>query len=143
MSAEAKDYRIRVALLVKALPMSGPLTVTLQVYRPRKSGDLDNTFKVLLDALNGFAWTDDSQIVELHGFRYDDKDAPRVVVTVVGIAPSTAGRYATLSPRRLLLRARPMSPHQQLAPWPDNGCPCATCASIRNGGGVPSGPVHR
>lgn len=82
LSAEARAYRAAVARVAPTLPLDGPVSVTLTVYRPRKAGDLDNTFKVLLDALNGLAWHDDSQIEELHGYRHDDKDAPRVEVEV-------------------------------------------------------------
>jgi len=43
---------------------------------------LDNTLKVLLDALNGCAWVDDSQVVELHALRLEDPADPRVEVRV-------------------------------------------------------------
>ena len=56
--------------------------VTLRWHRPAKRGDLDNTTKVTLDALNGIAYSDDSQIVELHAYRFDDKDNPRMEVEI-------------------------------------------------------------
>lgn len=33
----------------------------------RQRRDIDNMFKLILDALNGIAWVDDTQVVELHG----------------------------------------------------------------------------
>ena len=43
-------------------PKSSPKRVTMPVKKP----DLDNYGKLLLDALNKFVWSDDSQIVDLH-----------------------------------------------------------------------------
>lgn len=63
-------------------PPSGPVDVTVHVFRPRKAGDLDNALKVLLDALSGIAYVDDDQVVSLHAFRHDDKERPRVEVEV-------------------------------------------------------------
>src|SRR5690606_34700462 len=53
--------------------LQGPVRVKVDVYRPRKAGDLDNTLKVLLDSLTGIAWEDDRQIVRIEAARYDDK----------------------------------------------------------------------
>lgn len=82
VSAEARAYKRKVALLARGKPLEGPLSLVAHVYRPRKAGDLDNSLKVLCDALNGVAWVDDSQVVEIHAFRHDDKAAPRVEVEV-------------------------------------------------------------
>jgi Holliday junction resolvase RusA-like endonuclease len=43
---------------------------------------LDNRLKVLLDALNGIAYNDDADIVELHAYRLDDKHDPRVELKI-------------------------------------------------------------
>lgn len=83
LSEEAKAYKAEVARLMRingVRPMSGPVVLTLDVYRPRKAGDLSNRIKVLEDALNGFAYEDDSQVVALHVLRHDDKACPRVEV---------------------------------------------------------------
>lgn len=53
--------------------LEGPLLVKvdLRVRRPKQtklsypSPDIDNYAKSVLDALNGYAWTDDTQVVEL------------------------------------------------------------------------------
>jgi len=59
------------------------VVVIVSVYRPRKVGDLPNRTKVLYDALQGYAFKDDKQIVAEHTYRYDDKQNPRVEVTVI------------------------------------------------------------
>jgi len=48
---------------------------------PTKRPDLDNVIKIVKDALNGIAWHDDSQVVDLHGSKSYSYE-PRVEVTV-------------------------------------------------------------
>jgi crossover junction endodeoxyribonuclease RusA len=101
LSADARQYKHDAALYARdqrvTEPATGPLAVALVFYRPRKSGDLDNRIKVCLDALNGIAWSDDDQVVELHAYRRDDKAEPRVTVSVSvsqlteGAAPKEQG----------------------------------------------------
>lgn len=82
---EAKQYHQHAALLARAAgldPVQGDVSITMRVYRPRKSGDLDNRAKIVLDSLNGVAYDDDKQIVELHAYRFDDKENPRVEVEI-------------------------------------------------------------
>lgn len=90
-SAEARAYHEEAFwLTVKALtrsgrrtdPLAGELKVTLDFYRPARRGDLDNRIKVTLDALQGIAFKNDSQIVEIHARRFDDKANPRMVVSL-------------------------------------------------------------
>ena len=86
VSAEAKAYKEAAAWMAKAAGaeiIDGGVAVTMRVYRPAKRGDTDNFLKVTLDSLNGIAYSDDSQIVEIHAYRYDDKANPRVEVEVV------------------------------------------------------------
>lgn len=64
------------------VPLDGELVIHADFYRPRRTGDLDNMLKVLLDALRKHAYNDDKQIVELHTYRYDDKANPRVAIWV-------------------------------------------------------------
>lgn len=85
VSAEAKLYKQQVAWIAKAAGaelLTGDVSVTMRVYRPAKRMDLDNAAKILLDSLNGIAYTDDSQIVRILAERYDDKHNPRVEVEV-------------------------------------------------------------
>lgn len=70
------------ALAQQLKPLPGDVVVTVTVYRPQKSGDLDNRLKCLLDALRGVAYEDDNQVAEIHALRLDDKSNPRVEVTV-------------------------------------------------------------
>lgn len=82
---EGRTYAAKVRASVAELglqPADGPLSVTVTAFRPQKRGDLDNVLKAALDALNGVAWTDDSQVVELHAWRKDDKHNPRLEVHV-------------------------------------------------------------
>jgi len=67
--------------------MVGPISFTFTWYRGRKSGDLDNRTKQLCDALRGYAYEDDSQIVELHAYRVDRPRNPGVEVTIEHCTP--------------------------------------------------------
>lgn len=85
LSAEAKAYKKQVAAILAAAghkPVAGPVAYTAHLYRPLRSGDLDNRLKVLGDALTGFAWLDDKQVEEIHAYRHEDKANPRVEVEV-------------------------------------------------------------
>lgn len=78
----AKEYEKRIRdmyLQSGAGPMEGPVQVLIDVYRalpksrPKRleseqdisKPDIDNVAKIVLDALNGAAWKDDSQVVSL------------------------------------------------------------------------------
>jgi crossover junction endodeoxyribonuclease RusA len=85
MSAEGREYKA--IATAKAIQQatgkhSNDVGVTLRLFRPRRAGDIDNRLKPVLDALNGIAYDDDSQIAELHAYRRDDKNNPRVEVEV-------------------------------------------------------------
>lgn len=85
LSSEGRAYKTRAALAAKsqgARPLSGPVAVSLEVYRPRRIGDLDNVLKAVLDALRGVAYHDDRQVVAISAVRADDKANPRVEVEV-------------------------------------------------------------
>lgn len=78
VSAEARAYKAAVTALARGYhPLTGPLELLVRVYRPRRVGDLDNTLKVLADALKGACFEDDSQIERIRAERYDDKTDPR------------------------------------------------------------------
>ena len=77
-SPEAKAYKDAVRLLTKCDMIHGRVAVNVSVFRPAKRGDLDNYLKVMLDALEGVLYENDKQITEIHAFRYDDADNPRV-----------------------------------------------------------------
>lgn len=84
-SQEATAYKHYVGLLCNTAaiePLDGELRVTLRFYRPAKRGDLDNRIKITLDALQGHAYHNDSQVAEIHAIRFDDRDNPRVEVEI-------------------------------------------------------------
>jgi crossover junction endodeoxyribonuclease RusA len=92
LSPEAQGYKAAVLLrATKAgyrlgglfpFPAGKPIIVTLEWYRSRRSGDLDNRAKVALDALNRVLWADDDQIVELHLYRHDRPKNGALLITV-------------------------------------------------------------
>lgn len=88
LSAEARDYKKDVSAIAldgicrHQKPLLGPVAVSIAVYRPRKSGDLDNTLKAVLDSIKGIAYVDDSQVEYIQAFRYDDKENPRVEIEI-------------------------------------------------------------
>jgi len=86
LTPEALAFRhaVRMIAMVQGVtPILGPVAVFLDVYRPRRRGDLDNILKATLDALNGIAYRDDEQVCRIEANRYDDKRSPRVEVSVV------------------------------------------------------------
>ncbi len=84
---KAKEYRALVQRLALVngwgAPLAGDVAVWLDIYRPRRIGDLDNPIKVVLDALKGRAFIDDGQVAQIVALRHDDKNDPRAVVRVV------------------------------------------------------------
>lgn len=88
VSTEARAYKLNArlrALSQGMRPVSGPVVLNLVVYRARKAGDLSNRIKVAEDALQGVAYTNDSQVVELHARLEDDPGNPRLVVWVESV----------------------------------------------------------
>lgn len=109
VSDEARAYKARVAaecrvqlgtLATFQEPFHGPVAVVVHVYRPRKRGDLDNTLKVLLDALKGIAFVDDDQVVDLHAIRGDSKGNPRAEVEIREVGQGPAAPDPTVRPPR-------------------------------------------
>lgn len=84
MSEDALAYKDEVGYTTLRYPMlKGELSFTAKFYRPRKSGDLDNRIKILLDALQNILFEDDKQITEIHAYRFEDKFKPRVEVEIL------------------------------------------------------------
>lgn len=63
-------------------PLLGKIRLTIDAYRPRRRGDLDNVLKTLIDGLQGTAFRNDEQVVQIVASRYDDARNPRVEVIV-------------------------------------------------------------
>lgn len=55
-----------------------------QMIRPAKKPDIDNVAKCVLDALNGIAYKDDIQVVELHLNKVYGTNA-RLIVTILEV----------------------------------------------------------
>jgi crossover junction endodeoxyribonuclease RusA len=86
-SREARTYKQAVAnrltiARVRPIPAPQPVAVSVVWFRGRRSGDLDKRLGVLLDALQGTAYDNDSQVTRIHAERHDDPGAARVLVTV-------------------------------------------------------------
>ncbi len=89
ISAKGRQFKRDVGLLAKsqgAKILLGDLSVTFRVFRPKKTGDLDNRLKISQDALKGICFDDDKQIIEIHAFRFDDKDNPRIEIDIKKLA---------------------------------------------------------
>lgn len=85
LSDVGKRFKQEVAIHLRFLgikPIIGPVALTVHIYRPRRTGDLDNLLKATQDSLSGFLWVDDKQIVEINARRYDDKENPRAEIWV-------------------------------------------------------------
>jgi crossover junction endodeoxyribonuclease RusA len=83
LSREAREFKkTAAARCVGQELLSGDVRVVLYVYRPQRSGDLDNRIKPVLDAVRGYLFHDDKQVVGIHAHRGDDKDNPRVEIAV-------------------------------------------------------------
>lgn len=89
LSKKGREFKQTVKDLVmigRITPMPvNDVSLTVHIYRARKSGDLDNFLKGLLDSLTGAIWTDDRQVVEIHAYRYEDKANPRAEVEIVEV----------------------------------------------------------
>lgn len=85
LSEKGRTFKHEVALLCReqdVKPLDGQISIHLEIYRKRASGDTDNFLKGALDGLQGHCYFNDSQIVEIYVRRHDDKLNPRCVVTV-------------------------------------------------------------
>jgi Holliday junction resolvase RusA-like endonuclease len=86
VTPEASDYKKQVFIQLREYePLRQNVGVNFTVFRPQRRGDLDNYTKVMFDALKGLVWLDDSQVIEIHSFREDDKLNPRVEFLVYEI----------------------------------------------------------
>lgn len=60
-------------------PFQGPVMLRLEFYRQdRRRVDLDNLCKLAMDGLNGVAYEDDAQVVELWATKQVDRLNPRL-----------------------------------------------------------------
>lgn len=84
-SAEARGYQESAGWMAKEQglqPLVGAVAVDVRVYRPAQRGDLDNCLKVVLDAMKGIGYDDDSQIIRITAERFNDKQNPRIELAI-------------------------------------------------------------
>lgn len=82
-----RDEPVRVVINVfYDIPKSTPKKMLPQILRsnllPTKKPDTDNIAKIICDALNGVAYGDDKQIVELHVYKWYTASEARVTVYI-------------------------------------------------------------
>jgi crossover junction endodeoxyribonuclease RusA len=85
VSAKGRKFKADIADLARrqgAKMLAGNLSVTFRVFRPKRIGDLDNRLKISQDALKGICFADDKQIIEIHAYRFDDRENPRNEIDV-------------------------------------------------------------
>ena len=87
MTAEGKNikeaYQWEAKSQWKGKPLSGNVSLSAHFFfKTKRRRDLDNQNKLILDALTGIAYEDDSQISELHLFRGYDNANPRIEVAI-------------------------------------------------------------
>jgi crossover junction endodeoxyribonuclease RusA len=73
---QTKEYEKLVGWVAKCngcKPLNGPIAVKLHLFIRGRSGDVDNYCKSILDGLNGVAYEDDDQVVELQVRKYKVK----------------------------------------------------------------------
>ena len=90
-SREAREYQENVSILaiqqrIPLIKKPTEVVVTIRWYREALRGDLDKRYSIMLDALQGIAYENDSQIAEIHAFRALDRENPRVEVIVSRLA---------------------------------------------------------
>lgn len=79
-----KQYQWEAKSQWKMNPLKGELTVNVILYfGTKRTHDIDNYSKILLDSLTDIVWEDDKQITELNIVKEYDKERPRIEVTVL------------------------------------------------------------
>ncbi len=91
LTDEAKAYKSLIAggarvAMRGAPPLLGGCGVRLAFYWPDRRHDLDAALKLTLDALQGAAYANDSQVERLHVEKLLDRERPRVEVEVEPLA---------------------------------------------------------
>lgn len=86
-TAEARRYLAEVrnrCMIARVRPISGDVEVSVVWWRAKRTGDLDNRLKVLLDSLGGHAYADDAKVRRITAeMRDDDPCGARVEVVIV------------------------------------------------------------
>jgi hypothetical protein len=88
LSSVARKYvKALPAFVPDMQPLTGTLKLEIRWYRARKAGDVDKRGAILLDALQGLAYANDSQIADYRIIRDDSQPKQaRMVVTISEVA---------------------------------------------------------
>ena len=85
LTDEARNYaRVVQSICIHQdmLPLKGELVITIDVYARDRRIDTDNYLKAPLDALQGYAYKNDSQLKRICITRYVDKQNPRLEIAI-------------------------------------------------------------
>ena len=85
LTDEARNYaRVVQSICIHQdmLPLKGELVITIDVYARDRRTDTDNYLKSPLDALQGYAYKNDSQLKRICITRYVDKQNPRLEIAI-------------------------------------------------------------
>lgn len=82
LSDEAREYKSLVRMAYRSVELRGEIEVRVKWFRGRRAGDLDKRVPIVLDALQGVAYANDSQIVKLSAERIEAPRNPCMIVTV-------------------------------------------------------------
>ena len=64
-------------------PWAGNIVIDIKLYfGDKRRHDIDNYNKILLDAMTGILWEDDSQIVKMTIWKLYDKEKPRIEIEI-------------------------------------------------------------
>lgn len=91
LTATARKYTESIVNLCRSQgckAINAPKNIDVEIvwYRARKAGDVDKRGAVLLDALQGIAYDNDSQIRSYLIVREEDKANPRMEITIMEAA---------------------------------------------------------
>ena len=85
-TALKEDYQWQIKGQYHGEPLSERLRIDCTLFfGTRRTLDIDNFNKLILDAGTGLLWDDDSQIDELHLYKSYDKAQPRVELVITPI----------------------------------------------------------
>ena len=88
LSAEGKklkeDYQWQAKSQCKEKISNKPFEIEIKLFFKRDGKhDIDNYGKLLLDSLTGIVWEDDNQIFKQTVSKWQDKNNPRIEITII------------------------------------------------------------
>lgn len=95
LDSDVDAWRVRQGFALRDVPAEALFTreveMVIAVYRPSKRGDIDNRLKLILDVLQGVAYTNDALVRRLTVDNLRAPKAPRVEVSWWGYGDLIAG----------------------------------------------------